>query len=231
MSSEQQASSNLIEFHFKETEKDTSTFLKRCFNEAKVTNFKNFFASDDEILKGVETVRKYQAMAGEAKDGVLHITAEEKQQILRGIELKNSCCNSDGDLVFKPFRMCGFMCMKTPIYCGIFLTKPTYLNTAIWQWANQSYNAGLNFGNKNVSCPYSDHDLVMGYSAAVVSSVGLSLIMRKLTEKQIAKATGKKFLLINLLVNASAAGAANWCNTMCMRHCEMKKGIKIYSDD
>jgi hypothetical protein len=111
---------------------------------------------DAEILQGVETVRKYRALADSSPNGVIHISEKEKTDIIRGHYLWGSSCNSDGDLVFKPFRLCGFMPLKVPIYCGIFLTAPTMLNTAIWQWANQSYNAGLTFGNKNATCKYSN---------------------------------------------------------------------------
>lgn len=55
--------------------------------------------------------------------------------------------------------------------------------------------------------------------------------MRKLTANLIKGATGNKFLLINLMVNASAAGTANFCNTYCMRYAETYKGITIYEDE
>lgn len=122
------------------------------------------------------------------------------------------------------------MAFKVPIYAGIFLTKPTMFNTGFWQFTNQSYMAGLTFFNKNASCPYSNQDLLFGFGAAVVTSVGISLMMRKLTTGLIAGRSGNSFLAVNLLVNASAASAANVANTLCMRQSEIKRGIKVYKD-
>jgi hypothetical protein len=55
--------------------------------------------------------------------------------------------------------------------------------------------------------------------------------MRKLTANMTKTATGKKLLLLNLLVGASASGSANFCNTLCMRYTEIAKGITVYTDD
>ena len=68
-------------------------------------------------------------MAKDAPDGIIQITQEEKQNILRGIELMNASTNDTGNLVFKPFRMCGFVPVNIPILCGIVLSKPTMFNT------------------------------------------------------------------------------------------------------
>jgi hypothetical protein len=112
---------------------------------------------------------------------VIQVTAQEKQQILRGIELWNSHCNDKGELVSRLFRMCGFVPVNVPIIALMMLTKPTMGMTAFSQALNQSYNAGLNYGNKNSSCEYTNQDLLQGYGAALGSSVGIGLMLRILT--------------------------------------------------
>jgi len=109
------------------------------------------------------------------------ITEEERSKIIRGIELMNSSTNDTGELVFKPFRMCGFVPMNVPILCGMLLSPPTMKFTAFFQWLNQSYNAGLNYGNKNSTCEYTNQDLFKGYCAAIGSSLTVALTLRKLT--------------------------------------------------
>ena len=145
-----------IKFSFKETEPNLSTFSSRFMHFYGVTNPKNFFVSDQEIMDGVKTVAKYKDLAKQAADGVIEVTQEEKQSILKGIELSNSSANDKGELVLKPFRMCGFVPINIPVLCGIVLSKPTMFNTIFFQWLNQSYNAGLNYGNKNSSCAYTN---------------------------------------------------------------------------
>ena len=142
-----------------------------------------------------------------------------------------SSCNDKGDLVSKPFRMCGFLPTNVPIISAMFLSAPTMFNTAFWQAVNQSYNAGLNYGNKNSSCNYTNNDLLQGYGAAISSSIFVGLSLRKLTANMTKGATGKKLLLLNLLVGASASGSANFCNTLCMRYTEIAKGITVFSDE
>lgn len=48
-------------------------------------------------------------------------------------------------------RMCSFVPTNVPIIFGMLLTPPTPMNTAFWQWLNQTYNAGMNYGNRNAS--------------------------------------------------------------------------------
>ena len=127
-------------------------------------------------------------------------------------------------------RMCGFLTFNIPITCGMMLAPPTISQTVFWQWINQSYNAGLNFGNKNSSCPFTTQDLVTGYLVASAASVGVGVSLRKLTSGMTKSATGNKLLILNFLVAASASGSANYCNTMIMRYQETKKGITVYKD-
>lgn len=78
-------------------------------------------------------------------------------------------------------RMCAFVPTNLPIIFGMLMTPPTPVNTAFWQWINQTYNAGMNFGNRNASSKQTSKDILFGYSAAVVSSIGISVGLRKLS--------------------------------------------------
>ena len=75
---------------------------------------------------------KFKALAKQSPDGVIEITQAEKDAIFRGIELSNSSANDLGELVLKPFRMCGFVPVNIPILCGIVLSKPTMFNTILF---------------------------------------------------------------------------------------------------
>lgn len=142
----------------------------------------------------------------------------------------NSSCNDAGELVLKPFRMCSFVPFNVPIIGAMMLAPPTMLFTALSQATNQSYNAGLNYGNKNSTCNYTNADLAGGFFFAISSSVAVGLTLRKMTTGMTKGATGSKMLFFNFLVGATASGAANFCNTMSMRYAEISKGIKIYED-
>lgn len=227
------ADKNLIPFSFEETKPDVSNFNSRLAHFLKVTDPKYFFVSDDDIVAGIKTMRKFEKMANEQGQGpnkTIMITADEKAKILEGLALAQSSANDKDEVVLRPFRMCGFVPMNVPILFGIILSPPTLKFTAFFQWFNQSYNAGLNYGNKNSSCTYTETDLAIGYGAAISSSLFVALSLRMMTAGITARSKGMKLLAINTFVGGTAGGCASFCNTYAMRQAEIQKGIEVFSD-
>eukprot|EP00347_Sterkiella_histriomuscorum_P001656 403371177 len=130
-------------------------------------------------------------------------------------------------------RMCAFVPVNVPILFGMILSPPSTVNTIFWQWFNQSFNAGLNYGNRNATSKYTNSDLLLGYSAAVGSSVTTALALRKLFSPLVKRipAGSPKLIIINSLVASLAGGTASFLNTFCMRQAEMKQGIDIFGDE
>jgi len=128
-------------------------------------------------------------------------------------------------------RMCAFVPLNVPILFGMLLSPPTTFNTVFWQWFNQSFNAGLNYGNRNASSVYSNSDLLFGYSAAVGSSVSVALLLRKACANLTKSFSGARLILLNSLVAATAGGCASFLNTICMRRAETEKGISVFRDE
>lgn len=60
------------------------------------------------------------------------------------------------------------------------MAPPTALNTFFWHWLNQTYYAGLNYGNRNATNLAGSVNIFMSYTAAAVSSVAIALLLRKL---------------------------------------------------
>ena len=60
------------------------------------------------------------------------------------------------------------------------MTAPTPFNTILWQWVNQTYNAVMNYGNRNASSTYTTSDILKSYGSAVTIAIGLSLGIRRL---------------------------------------------------
>lgn len=160
------------------------------------------------------------------------VSKKEYQDLTRASYIVNSSTVKDtGDEIPRFMRMCAFLPVNIPILFGMLLSKPSVINTVFWQWFNQSFNAGINYGNRNASSPYTTNDLAFGYSAAVGSSVSVALVLRKLFSGMTSRFTGPKLTLINSLVAAMASGSANFLNTFCMRQAEAKNGIEVFSDE
>mmetsp|Transcript_13605 Transcript_13605/g.21286 ORF Transcript_13605/g.21286 Transcript_13605/m.21286 type:complete len:250 (-) Transcript_13605:23-772(-) len=141
------------------------------------------------------------------------------------------CSTNDiGEIVVRPCRLCGFTPMNVPILVGMICTAPTMRNTIMWNWINQTYNAGMNYGNKNNTSPYTNADLAKGYTAAVTSALSVAGGLRYLTRGLAKGATGSKLILLNGFIGAFASSCAGFCNSYFMRQVELKKGIMCYSD-
>ena len=128
-------------------------------------------------------------------------------------------------------RMCAFVPTNLPIIFGMLMSAPTPVNTAFWQWLNQTYNAGMNYGNRNASSQQTTGDILFGYSAAVTSSIGISLGLRKACAGFTRGLTGGKLVLANSIINYIAVASAGFLNSYCMRMGEMSRGIKIQDEN
>ena len=63
-----------------------------------------------------------------------------------------SCWHPDtNEPIMWPARSSTFVTTNIPIITGMLLAPPSPMNTIFWQWINQTYNAGLNYGNRNAS--------------------------------------------------------------------------------
>lgn len=108
--------------------------------------------------------------------------------------------------------------MNVPIIGCMMLSAPTVFNTIFWQWANQTYNAGLNYGNRNASSTTSTNQLLQSYGLAVVSSISAAMGIRKVTAMVMGNAvTGVTATCVNALVNYGAIAFSSSLNVYCMR--------------
>jgi hypothetical protein len=127
-------------------------------------------------------------------------------------------------------RMCAFVPTNIPIIFGMLMLPPTPVSTAFFQWLNQTYNAGMNFGNRNASSTQTTGDILFGYSMAVSSAIGISAALRKLSANATKNFKGGKVVFANSMINYFAVASAGFLNTYCMRMGEMKRGIKIFDE-
>lgn len=167
------------------------------------------------------------------------ISLEESQRILRMYEkqelgwqqltdeelwtarkiVQSTIHPDSGEAILPPFRMSGFVPFGTPIVVGMLLAN-TPAQNVFWQWANQSHNAAVNYCNRNMSAPSSNQDLVVGYSVAVSSAIGVSLVMDRLVEKMHAP-------MMRRFIPFVAVASANILNVTLMRHKELVTGITV----
>lgn len=72
---------------------------------------------------------------------------------------------------------------------------------------------------------------MLGYSAAIFSSISVAILLRKVFTNFTRTLTGSKLILMNSCVNLMANSSANFLNTYFMRKTEMEKGIEVFQDE
>jgi len=87
-----------------------------------------------------------------AADGVGTFSNKEKASLLYKKRVTLSCIHPDSGEIIPWFaRTSAFIPANLPIIAAMMLSAPTPFNTVFWQWVNQTYNAGFNYGNRNAS--------------------------------------------------------------------------------
>ena len=72
---------------------------------------------------------------------------------------------------------------------------------------------------------------MVGYTAAVVSSVGMGLGLKKLFFSFTQNLKGGPAILANCIISYVAVATAGFLNSLCMRMGEIDKGIKVYDEE
>jgi sideroflexin-5 len=136
-----------------------------------------------------------------------------------------------GDIIPFPMRLSGFVTFNGPILLlCLFTPNQTPVFNAFMQFVNQTYNAGLNYGNRNASSNYTTNDLLRGYGGAVTASIGIAYATRRLLAPQLAGLTGSKMILASAFLNYVAAAIPGAVNCSLMRQKELFDGIEVQDD-
>jgi hypothetical protein len=110
-----------------------------------------------------------------------------------------------------------------------------------WQFANQTFNAVVNFSNRNgielfltsthftqiASAGVTNEQLGIAYAAASSASVATALLFNKMISSSPALSAG----IVGRFVPLVAVAAANCVNIPLMRQQEIKHGIEIQTED
>ena len=107
------------------------------------------------------------------------------------------------------------MCL--PLTFGLIFTAPTPFNTVFWQLLTQTYNASLNYANRNGSSLYANTDIAKSYGIATSTAIVVALGIRKTVQKQATKLRGGKLVMLNSVSAVTACALAGFVNAFIMR--------------
>ena len=113
------------------------------------------------------------------------LTPEQIKEIRVAETVVSTAIHPDtGKMIPWALRFSSFLPMNIPISFGFIFAAPTPFNTIFWQWLNQTYNAALNYENRNASSTYTTQDIATSYCIATSSAIVVALGIRKLVDKQ-----------------------------------------------
>ncbi|XP_069961221.1 sideroflexin-2 isoform X3 [Cherax quadricarinatus] len=147
---------------------DQSQFIGRLRHFFGITDWRLCFKTDRELEEVKELLERYRH--GQEPPG----TTEEK--IWYAKRAYESAFHPDtGDKQ----NVIGRMCFQVPggmILTGAMLTFYKSTSAVVfWQWANQSFNALVNFTNRNAKSPLSETQLAVAYVSATGAALATAL--------------------------------------------------------
>ncbi|KAF2349623.1 Tricarboxylate/iron carrier [Trinorchestia longiramus] len=93
-----------------------------------------------------------------------------------------------------------------------------------WQWVNQSFNALVNYTNRNAASALTTQQLGVAYTSATSAALVTALGLKKLFS------IAKKFAFFQRYVPFMAVAAANMVNIPLMRQNELLSGVTLFDD-
>ncbi|XP_058800170.1 sideroflexin-2 isoform X2 [Phymastichus coffea] len=196
---------------------DQSTFIGRWKHFAWVTDFRTCITPENELLAAKELCEKYRL-----KKEPPGTTA---QQIIHAKKLYESSFHPDTGELQNVFGRMSFQVPGGMAITGVMLQfYRTTTAVVFWQWVNQSFNALVNYTNRNANSPVTTNQLGIAYlsatSAAMITAIGCKTYWSKRANPLLAR-----------YVPFAAVAAANCVNIPLMRQNEILGGVDVTDEN
>ncbi|CAH0388103.1 unnamed protein product [Bemisia tabaci] len=193
---------------------DLDTYVGRVKYFAWVTDPRLCFLPD----KQYEEAKVLRNLYKEGKEPA----GTTKEEVMNAKRLYESAFHPDtGDKqnVFgrMSFQMPGGM-LVTGAMLAFYKSTP---QVVFWQWVNQSFNAYVNYTNRNAKSPLSTTQLATAYSSATLSACLTAINLKKFLAKKSSNPILQRF------VPFFAVAAANAVNIPLMRQNEIITGVDV----
>uniref|UniRef100_F1L372 Sidoreflexin n=1 Tax=Ascaris suum TaxID=6253 RepID=F1L372_ASCSU len=197
---------------------DQSTFYGRLCHFASITDPRKIFASPETLRKSKMLLEQYKKNQ-EPKGTRL-------EDLYRAQAYYGSAFHPDtGELQNLAGRMCANVYGGT-ILCGAMMIWYKSTSAVVfWQWANQSFNALVNYTNRNAKSPMSNQDLLIAYSSAVTGALGVALGLKYYFARRAYSVT------VQRLVPFIAVAVANAINIPLVRQNELINGLIVTDEN
>ncbi|XP_022080699.1 sideroflexin-2-like [Acanthaster planci] len=191
---------------------DQTTFVGRLKHFFNVTDPRTVICSDKQLYAARDLINDYKV--GLEPPG----TTEE--QLWYAQKLYMSAFHPDSG---EKMNLIGKMSFQVPggmaITGAMLQWYKTMPAVVFWQWINQSFNALVNYTNRNAASSITNREIGLAYVTATSSALVTALSLNSLTKKSPP--------LIARYVPFAAVAAANCVNIPMMRQKEIVSGIVV----
>eukprot|EP00112_Aurelia_sp_Birch-Aquarium-sp1_P005599 Seg164.13 transcript_id=Seg164.13/GoldUCD/mRNA.D3Y31 product=Sideroflexin-2 protein_id=Seg164.13/GoldUCD/D3Y31 len=192
------------------------TFMGRLKHFISITDSRTSLCSEQDLDNASELLQQYRL--GTEPPG----TTEE--QIWYAKKLYSSAFHPDTG---EKMNVVGRMSFQVPggmLITGCLLQfYKTIPQVVFWQWVNQSFNAFVNYTNRNAKSTITNKQIGVAYASATTAATIVSVALNSLT-----KASPP---LIARFVPFAAVATANCVNIPLMRQREITNGIATYDEN
>lgn len=197
---------------------DQKTFVGRFRHFAFISNPLLSFVPEKELLQAKELYNKYKQ--GQEPPGT------SLTQVIRAKQLYESAFHPDSGELQNVF---GRMSFQMPGGCIITGAMLQWYRTAtavvFWQWVNQSFNALVNYTNRNANSPLTTTQMGVAYASATSAAMATALSFKFVIQKRATNPILARF------VPFVAVAAANWVNIPLMRQNEILLGLDVTDEN
>lgn len=196
---------------------DQSSFIGRVRHFAFVTDPRTVFATDKQLDEAKDLVNKY-------KNGKVPMEMS-LEQIIYAKKLYDSSFHPDTGEKQNVFGRMSFQVPGGMIITGAMLQfYRTSSQVIFWQWVNQSFNAIVNYTNRNANSPLTTTQLGIAYFSATTSALVAALGCKKYLATRASP-------LLQRYVPFIAVASANCVNIPLMRQEEFLRGVVVTDEN
>lgn len=206
---------------------DMSTFVGRMLHFYSVNDPRTLLFTDEETKSAERLLKQHEA--GEVPEGTTDADRWHARRVLE------SALHPDtGEPIFPLFRFSAFVPVNMVIVTATVTPAviSSFPATAFIHFLNQTYNAAINYANRNASNPVPRARLAEGYAGAVITSLSIGMLSTALTKRVAARAAGgPAAAIIRSTLPFLAVAGAGASNVLLMRRNELTTGVDVFDDD
>ncbi|XP_062507062.1 sideroflexin-2-like [Corticium candelabrum] len=191
-------------------------FSGRFWHFFDMANPLNIFATNAELQSAVELLQQYKS-GQEPRETT-------DSQVWHAQKLYNSAFHPDTG---EKQTLIGRMSFQVPggliLVGGMLAFYKSNVQVVMWQFFNQSFNAVVNYTNRNANSPITKKQMAVAYASATTTATITATFLNRMT-----KAAPP---ILQRWVPFAAVAAANCVNIPFMRQQELKSGVTVSDEE